>query len=177
MSLEVSPLLADDTAATVAQAKALHARAGCPNLFIKIPGNRAGIPAIEESIAAGIPINVTLLFSTEQCLAAADAYRRGIERRLAAKMNPVRSGRFAVRQPLGQGGRRCGSAEPPQSARHRGGAASLPSLATDVHGAGLAAPCRRRRAGAAPALGEHRTKDPAASDVLYVEALAAPIRS
>ena len=56
-----------------------------------IPGNRAGIPAIEESIAAGIPINITLLFSTEQCLAAADAYRRGIERRLAAKMNPVRS--------------------------------------------------------------------------------------
>jgi transaldolase len=91
VSLEVSPLLADDTAATIAQAKALHARAGCPNLFIKIPGNRAGIPAIEESIAAGIPINVTLLFSTEQCLAAADAYRRGIERRLAAKMNPVRS--------------------------------------------------------------------------------------
>jgi transaldolase len=85
VSLEVSPLLADDTRATIEQAKALHARAACPNLFIKIPGNRAGVPAIEEAIAAGIPINVTLLFSTEQCLAAAGAYRRGIERRMFSR--------------------------------------------------------------------------------------------
>jgi transaldolase len=92
VSLEVSPLLAYDTAATIAQAKALHARAGRPNLFIKIPGTREGLPAIEESIFAGVPINVTLLFSREHYVAAADAYMRGIERRIAAGLNPnVRS--------------------------------------------------------------------------------------
>lgn len=84
VSLEVSPLLAHDTARTVAAAKDLHARAARPNLFIKIPGTVEGLPAIEESIFAGIPVNVTLLFSREQYLAAADAYQHGIERRIAA---------------------------------------------------------------------------------------------
>jgi len=92
VSLEVSPLLAYDTASTLAQAKELHARAGRPNLFIKIPGTREGLPAIEEAIFAGVPINVTLLFSREHYVAAADAYMRGIERRIAAGLNPdVRS--------------------------------------------------------------------------------------
>jgi len=88
VSLELSPLLAYDTAKSIAEAKRLHARAGRPNFFIKIPGTPQGIPAIEESIFAGVPINVTLLFSREQYLAAAEAYLRGIERRLAAGLNP-----------------------------------------------------------------------------------------
>jgi transaldolase len=88
VSLELSPLLAYDTAKSIAEAKRLHAEAGRPNLFIKIPGTPQGIPAIEESIFAGVPINVTLLFSREQYLAAAEAYLRGIERRIAAGLNP-----------------------------------------------------------------------------------------
>jgi transaldolase len=88
VSLEVSPLLAHDTDGTVAAAKALHARAGRPNLLIKIPGTREGLPAIEEAIFAGIPINVTLLFSREQYLAAAEAFVRGVERRVAAGLPP-----------------------------------------------------------------------------------------
>src|SRR5215510_14723777 len=84
VSLEVSPLLAYDTASTLAAAKSLHARAGRPNLLIKIPGTKEGVPAIEEAIFAGIPINVTLLFSREHYVAAAEAYIRGIERRIAA---------------------------------------------------------------------------------------------
>ena len=88
VSLEVSPLLADDSAGTIEAAKQLHARAQRPNLFIKIPGTAAGLPAIEESIFAGVPINVTLLFSREQYLAAAEAYMRGIERRIAAGLSP-----------------------------------------------------------------------------------------
>ncbi len=88
VSLEVSPLLAHDTAATIAAAKELYSKAGRPNLFIKIPGTKEGLPAIEESIFAGVPINVTLLFSREQYVAAAEAYLRGIERRIAAGLNP-----------------------------------------------------------------------------------------
>src|SRR5579863_10042353 len=88
-SLEVSPLLAYNTASTLAAAKDLHARAGQPNLYIKIPGTKEGLPAIEESIFAGIPINVTLLFSADQYVAAAEAYMRGIERRIAAGLSPV----------------------------------------------------------------------------------------
>jgi transaldolase len=88
VSLEVSPLLAHDTASTIAAAKKLSARAGRPNLFIKIPGTKEGLPAIEEAIFAGVPVNVTLLFSREQYVAAAEAYLRGIERRIAAKLNP-----------------------------------------------------------------------------------------
>ncbi|MGB9306477.1 MAG: transaldolase family protein, partial [Mycobacterium sp.] len=89
VSLEVSPLLAYDTASTVAAAKTLHARAGRPNLFIKIPGTPAGLPAITEAIAAGVPVNVTLLFSTDQYLAAADAYLKGVERRVADGLDPA----------------------------------------------------------------------------------------
>ncbi|TMB52716.1 MAG: transaldolase, partial [Deltaproteobacteria bacterium] len=88
VSLEVSPKLAYDTASTVAAAKELSARAARPNLFIKIPGTREGVPAIEEAIFAGVPVNVTLLFSREHYVAAAQAYVRGIERRVAAGLNP-----------------------------------------------------------------------------------------
>src|SRR5271167_2555002 len=83
VSLEVSPLLAHDTASTLAAAKDLHARAGRPNLFIKIPGTPEGLPAIEQATFVGIPINVTLLFSREHYVAAAEAFLRGIERRIA----------------------------------------------------------------------------------------------
>jgi transaldolase len=88
VSLEVSPLLARDTERTVEAAQRLHAQAGRPNLYIKIPGTPEGLPAITESIAAGVPINVTLLFSAEQYLAAADAYLQGIERRVEAGLDP-----------------------------------------------------------------------------------------
>jgi transaldolase len=87
-SLEVSPKLADDTQATIEQAAQLHGKAARDNLYVKIPGTTAGLPAIEESIFAGIPINVTLLFSHEQYLAAADAYMKGIERRIEAGLDP-----------------------------------------------------------------------------------------
>jgi transaldolase len=88
VSLEVSPLLSRDATGTLAAAKALYARAERPNLFIKIPGTSAGLLAIEEAIFAGVPINVTLLFSGPQYVAAAEAYLRGIERRIAAGLNP-----------------------------------------------------------------------------------------
>jgi transaldolase len=88
VSLEVSPKLAYDTASTLAEAKDLAARAARPNLFIKIPGTKEGVPAIEEAIFAGVSINVTLLFSREQYLAAAEAYIRGVERRVAAGLDP-----------------------------------------------------------------------------------------
>src|SRR5207247_3637151 len=88
VSLEVSPLLAHDTGETVAAAEKLFARGGRPNLFIKIPGTKEGLPAIEEAIFAGVPINVTLLFSREQYLAEAEAFLRVIERRIEAGLTP-----------------------------------------------------------------------------------------
>jgi transaldolase len=88
VSLEVSPLLAHNAKTTIAEAKELHARAARPNLFIKIPGTKESLPAIEEAIYAGVPVNVTLLFSREQYIAAAEAFLRGIERRIAAGLNP-----------------------------------------------------------------------------------------
>lgn len=92
VSLEVSPLIAYDTQATIAEAKRLHAKAGKPNLFIKIPGTREGLPAIEAATFAGVPVNVTLLFSAADCVAAAEAYMRGLEKRIEAGLDPdVRS--------------------------------------------------------------------------------------
>ncbi len=88
VSLELSPLLANDTAGSVKAAIQQHAHAGRSNLFIKIPGTPEGVPAIEEAIFAGVPINVTLLFSREQYLAAAEAYMRGVERRIVAGLDP-----------------------------------------------------------------------------------------
>lgn len=92
-----------DTKATIAEVKELHARAQRPNLLIKIPGTREGLPAIEEAIFAGIPVNVTLLFSDDQYIAAADAFMRGVERRIAAGLSP--DGRDAGAAPSGRGRR------------------------------------------------------------------------
>ena len=175
VSLEVSPTLAYDTASTLAAAKALYAAGDRSNLFIKIPGTREGLPAIEEAIFAGVPINVTLLFSREQYLAAAEAYIRVIERRVAAGLNP-----------------------------HVGSVASLFVSRWDVAVAGKVPPALDGQLGIAIAKRTYRayrdlltcdrwlrllnfgarsqrllwastgTKDPKAPDVLYVESLAAP---
>jgi len=175
VSLEVSPLLADDTAGTVSAAIRLHARAQRPNLFIKIPGTGAGIPAIEETIFAGVPVNVTLLFSREQYVAAAQAYWRGIERRIAAGLDPkvdsvgsifVSRWDVAVKDRV------------PQALRNRLGIA-IAKRAYKAYRDMLATPRWRKlaSAGARPQRllwASTGTKDPAASDILYVEALAAP---
>ena len=175
VSLEVSPLLANDTASTIAAAGQLHARARRPNLFIKIPGTPEGVPAIEASILAGVPINVTLLFSAEQYIAAAEAYMRGIERRLAVGLDPrvdsvaslfVSRWDVAVKDVV------------PQELRNRLGIA----VAKRTYKAyrGLLASRRWRALAAAGARPQGLlwastgTKDPDASDTLYIEALAAP---
>ncbi len=175
VSLEVSPKLAYDTASTVAAAKELSARAARPNLFIKIPGNREGVPAIEEAIFAGVPVNVTLLFSREHYVAAAQAYVRGIERRVAAGLNP-----------------------------HVGSVASIFVSRWDAAIAGKVPAALQAQLGIAMAKRTYKayrdllasdrwlrllnvgarsqrllwastgTKDPKASDVLYVKSLAAP---
>ena len=175
VSLEVSPLLANDTASTVEAAARLHARADRANLFIKIPGTAEGIPAIEASILAGVPINVTLLFSAAQYLAAAEAYLRGIERRLAAGLDPrvdsvaslfVSRWDVSVQDAV------------PRELRNRLGIA----VAKGTYKAyrDLLASPRWRRLAAAGARAQRLlwastgTKDPEASDTLYIEALAAP---
>ena len=176
VSLEVSPLLAHDTQSTLSVAKSLHARAGRPNLFIKIPGTKEGLPAIEEAIFAGVPINVTLLFSREHYVAAAEAYLRGLERRIAAGLNPnVASvaSVFISRWDAAVMGK-------------------LPEGMNDQLGIAIGKRCfkaycdligsprwlRAFNFGARPQrllLASTGTKDPKASDVLYVKALAAPL--
>ena len=175
VSLEVSPLLAYDTASTLAAAKELHARAGRTNLYIKIPGTREGLPAIEEAIFAGVPINVTLLFSHEQYVAAAEAYLRGIERRIAAGQKPdVESvaSLFISRWDVAVAGK-------------------VPAALTNRLGIAIAKRSyqayrelldsrrwqRALNCGARPQRllwASTGTKDPTASDLLYVTALAAP---
>jgi len=175
VSLEVSPKLAYDTASTVAAAKELSARAARPNLFIKIPGTREGVPAIEEAIFAGVPVNVTLLFSREHYISAAQAYVRGVERRVAAGLNP-----------------------------HVGSVASIFVSRWDAAIAGKVPAALQTQLGIAMAKRTYKayrdllasdrwlrllnvgarsqrllwastgTKDPKASDVLYVKSLAAP---
>jgi len=175
VSLEVSPLLAYDTASTLAAAKSLHGRAGQPNLFIKIPGTKQGLPAIEEAIFAGIPINVTLLFSREQYVSAAEAFLRGIERRIAAGLTPVVgsvASVFISRWDTAVAGR------VPDSLRNQLGIA----IAQRIYKAycGLLASARWQRVfnyGARPQRllwASTGTKDPKASDILYVKALASP---
>ena len=174
-SLEVSPLLAYDTASTLAAAKDLHARAGRPNLFIKIPGTKEGLPAIEEAIFSGVPINVTLLFSREHYLAAADAFLRGIERRIAAGLNPnvgSVASVFISRWDAAV------AAKVPATLKNRLGIA----IAQRTYKACrelLGSPRWQRayNAGARPQRllwASTGTKDPQASPVLYVKALAAP---
>jgi transaldolase len=175
VSLEVSPRLAYDTAATVAAVKELHTQAARPNLFLKIPGTREGLPAIEESIFAGIPVNVTLLFSREQYIAAAEAYIRGIERRVAAGLNP-RVGSvasvFVSRWDVAVTGK-----VPPALSNRLGIAIARriyksyrELLASDRWLRLLNFGARSQRL----LWASTGTKDPKAPDVLYVKALAAP---
>jgi transaldolase len=176
VSLEVSPLLAHDTASTLAAAKDLHARAGQPNLYIKIPGTKEGLPAIEEAIFAGIPINVTLLFSHEQYVAAAEAFMRGIERRIETGLNPAVGSVgsiFISRWDSAVTGK------VPDTLRDKLGIA-VAKRAYRAYRELLASP-RWQRAfnfGARPQRllwASTGTKDPRASDVLYIKALAAPL--
>jgi transaldolase len=175
VSLEVSPLLADDTAATIKAAAQLHARAQRPNLFIKIPGTGAGIPAIEETVFAGVPVNVTLLFSREHYIAAAEAYMRGIERRIAAGLDPkvasvasifVSRWDVAVKDKVSAGFRnRLGIAIAMRTYK------AYRDLLASKRWQKLAAFGARPQRLLWASTG---TKDPAASDTLYLEALAAP---
>jgi transaldolase len=175
VSLEVSPLLAYDTASTLAAAKELHGRAGRPNLLIKIPGTKEGLPAIEEAIFAGVPINVTLLFSREQYVAAAEAFLRGIERRidagLKAEVESVASV-FISRWDVAVAGK------VPDALRDQLGIA-IAKRTYKAYRDLISSPRWQRvyNAGARPQRllwASTGTKDPKASDVLYVKALAAP---
>jgi len=175
VSLEVSPLLAFDTASTLAAAKELHGRAGRPNLFIKIPGTKEGLPAIEEAIFAGVPINVTLLFSREHYVAAAEAFLRGIERRietgLKADVGSVASV-FISRWDAAV------LSKVPEGLRDRLGIA-IAQRTYKAYRQLLDSPRWERiyNAGGRPQRllwASTGTKDPKASDVLYVKALAAP---
>ena len=175
VSLELSPLLADDTAKSVQAAARLHAAGARPNLFIKIPGTPAGIPAIEESIFTGVPINVTLLFSREHYLAAAEAYLRGIERRIAAGLDPkvesvaslfVSRWDVAVKDQVG----------PPYHNR-LGIAIAMRTYKAYRELLASARWQKLAKAGAHPQRllwASTGTKDPAAPDTLYIEAFAAP---
>jgi transaldolase len=175
VSLEVSPLLAHDTQSTIAAAKELHAQAQRPNILIKIPGTREGLPAIEEAIFAGVPVNVTLLFSADQYLAAADAFMRGIERRIAAGLTAdVRSvaSIFVSRWDVAVTGK------VPEELNDRLGIA-VAKQTYKSYLALLSSPrwMRAYNAGARPQRllwASTGTKDPKASDVLYVKSLAAP---
>lgn len=175
VSLEVSPLLAYDTAATIASAKQLHAQAARDNLFIKIPGTPEGLPAIEEAIFAGVPVNVTLLFTVEQYLAAAEAYLRGIERRLDAGLSPRVCSVASLF--ISRWDTPTANLLPPHLKNRLGiaigqkaYAAYRTLLASDRF-------ARLANAGTLPQrllFASTGTKDPEASDVLYVEHLAAP---
>jgi transaldolase len=173
--LEVSPLLAHDTASTLAAARDLFARAARPNLLIKIPGTKEGLPAIEEAIFSGIPVNVTLLFSREQYLAAAEAFLRGIERRIDADLNPNVGSVASVFV-------------------SRWDAAVVSKTPDELHNQLGIAIAKRTYKAARTLLGSPRwsrvynlgarpqrllwastgTKDPKASDILYIKSLAAP---
>ncbi len=175
VSLEVSPLLANDTASTITQAAELQARARLPNLLIKIPGTPEGVAAIEASIAAGVAVNVTLLFSQEQYLAAANAYMRGIERRLAAGLDP-RVGSVASVF-VSRWDKAVMGTVPAELCNRLGIAVAKRTYAAYRELLDSARWQALATAGAQPQRllwASTSTKDPAASDVLYVEALAAP---
>jgi transaldolase len=175
VSLEVSPLLAHDTKATISAARDLHARARRPNFLIKIPGTPEGLPAIEEAVFAGVPINVTLLFSADQYLAAADAFMRGIERRVEVGLKPdvdSVASLFVSRWDVAV------ASEVPEALKNRLGIA----IAKQTYKAYLellTSPrwMRAYNLGMRPQRllwASTGTKDPKASDLLYVKALAAP---
>jgi transaldolase len=175
VSLEVSPLLAHDTNSTLAAARDLHRRGGKPNLFIKIPGTPEGLPAIEAAIFAGVPVNVTLLFSREQYIAAAEAYLRGVERRIEAGLNPAVASvasLFVSRWDVAVSGK------VPAELTNRLGIA-IGQRAYKAYRDLLDSPRFQRAAnagGRAQRLlwASTGTKDPKASDILYVKAFAAP---
>lgn len=176
VSLEVSPLLVSDTAGTVAAAVKLHALAQRPNLFIKIPGTKAGLPAIEEAIFKGVPVNVTLLFSLEQYEAAAEAYMRGIERRIAAGLGPniasvaslfVSRWDVAVKDKVSE-----------KLRNQLGRAVAMETYKSYLTLINSARMQRLLNAGARPQRllwASTGTKDPQFSDTFYIEALAAPL--
>jgi transaldolase len=175
VSLEVSPLLAHDTARTIAAAKELAARAARPNLFIKIPGTKEGLPGIEEAIFAGVAVNVTLLFSREHYVAAAEAYLRGIERRIAAGLNPQVgsvASMFISRWDAAVAGK------VPEALNNQLGIA----MAGRIYKAYVdllrnSRWLRAYNAGARPQRllwASTGSKDPKASDILYIKALASP---
>ncbi len=175
VSLEVSPLLAHDTKSTLAAARDLHKRGGKPNLFIKIPGTPEGIPAIEEAIFAGVPVNVTLLFSREQYVLAAEAYLRGVERRIEAGLNPAVASVasiFVSRWDVAVAGK------VPAELTNRLGIAI--GQRTYKAYRQLLASSRFQRVANAGARAQRLlwastgTKDPKASDILYIKALASP---
>jgi transaldolase len=174
-SLEVSPVLAHDTKRTLAAARDLYQRGGKPNLFIKIPGTPEGLPAIEEAIFAGVPINVTLLFSREQYVATAEAYLRGVERRIEAGLNPAVASvasLFISRWDVAISGK-----VPGELTNRLGIAVAQRTYKAYLE---LLASRRFQRAANAGARVQRLlwastgTKDPKASDTLYVKALAAP---
>ena len=175
VSLEVSPLLAHDTQRTIAAARDLSQRGGKSNLFIKIPGTKEGLPAIEAAIFAGVPINVTLLFSREQYVAAAEAYLRGIERRIEAGLDPAVASvasLFVSRWDVAT------AAKAPAELTNRLGIA-VAERTYQAYLELLTSPrfLRIANAGARPQRllwASTGTKDPKASDILYVKALAAP---
>ncbi|MBX3052839.1 MAG: transaldolase [Caldilineaceae bacterium] len=175
VSLEVSPKLAYDTQSTLAAAKALHAQANRPNLFIKIPGTPEGLPAVEEAIFAGVPINVTLLFSCADYLGTANAYLRGIERRIEAGLNPrveSMASLFISRWDVAVAGKT------PDDLRNQLGIAM--GKRTYKAYCDLLNSDRWRRLANYGAHAQRLlwastgTKDPQASDYLYIQALASP---
>jgi len=176
VSLEVSPLLAHDTRATQAKAKELYTRANRRNLYIKIPGTQEGLPAIEEAIFAGVPVNVTLLFSPEHYVSAAEAYLRGIERRIAAGLRPEVSSvasLFISRWDSAVTGK------VPEALNNRLGIA-IGKCAYKTYRTLMGSSRWQRvfNAGARPQrllFASTGTKDLKASDVLYIKALAAPL--
>jgi transaldolase len=175
VSLEVSPLLAHNTADSIAAAKELYSRAGRPNVFIKIPGTKEGLPAIEEAIFAGVPINVTLLFSREQYLAAADAFLRGIERRIAAGLKPDVGSVASVFVSRWDG---AVAGKVPEELNNQLGIAISKRTYKAYHNL-LISPrwMRAYNFGARPQRllwGSTGTKSPKASDILYIKELAAP---
>jgi transaldolase len=175
VSLEVSPVLAYDAGSTLAAAKDLRARAARPNVFIKIPGTKEGLPAIEEAIFAGIPVNVTLLFSREQYTAAADAFLRGIERRIGAGLNPDVASVASVFVSRWDG---AVAGKVPSGLGNQLGIA-VANRTYQAYRELLCSPRWQRayNAGARPQRllwASTGTKDPKASDVLYIKALAAP---
>ncbi|MGB7042260.1 MAG: transaldolase [Xanthobacteraceae bacterium] len=175
VSLEVSPLLAHDTQRTIAAARDLSRRSGKPNLFIKIPGTKEGLPAIEAAIFAGVPVNVTLLFSREQYVAAAEAYLRGVERRIETGLNPAVASvasLFVSRWDVAVAGE-----VPAELANRLGIAVAQRTYRAYLE---LLTSPRFQRAANAGARAQRLlwastgSKDPKASDIHYVRALAAP---